>query len=129
MGSTHFFLTYSPESNQRDVMKREDCPVATTLRVMAGRWKPIILWYLAKEGTRRFSEVLRAVQGVSQKVLIQQLRELERDGIVVRKVYAQVPPKVEYALTRLGKSLRPVVDAMCKWGKKHKAWAGRAQEV
>ena len=91
------------------------CPAETTLDVIGGRWKVPIVWHLFA-GTRRFSELRRALPGVTQKMLTQQLRELERDGIVSRKVYAQVPPKVEYSLTRRGASLRPVVDAMCGWG-------------
>lgn len=68
-------------------------------------------------GKKRFSELSRALDGVTQKVLTQQLREMERDGLVKRQVYAQVPPKVEYSLTQLGMNLQPVVDAMCLWGK------------
>jgi DNA-binding HxlR family transcriptional regulator len=91
------------------------CPAETTLDVIGGRWKVPIVWHLFR-GTMRFSELRRALPGVTQKMLTQQLRELESDGIVVRKVYAQVPPKVEYSLTARGASLRPVVDAMCGWG-------------
>ena len=92
------------------------CPAEATLGVIGGRWKVPILWHLL-EGTRRFSELRRALGNVTQKMLAQQLRELERDGVVSRKVYAEVPPKVEYSLTPRGRSLRPVVESMCKWGK------------
>ncbi|HWE96587.1 MAG TPA: helix-turn-helix domain-containing protein [Tepidisphaeraceae bacterium] len=92
------------------------CPAETTLDVIGGRWKVPILWHLFK-GTLRFSELRRGLEGVTQKMLTQQLRELESDGIVNRKVYPQVPPKVEYSLTGEGQSLKPVVEAMCKWGK------------
>ncbi|MDB5331812.1 MAG: yybR [Phycisphaerales bacterium] len=92
------------------------CPAETTLDVIGGRWKVPILWHLFK-GTLRFSELRRGLEGVTQKMLAQQLRELESDGIVNRKVYPQVPPKVEYSLTGEGQSLKPVVEAMCKWGK------------
>jgi len=91
------------------------CPAEVTLQVIGGRWKIPILWHLA-QGTKRFSELQRAVGGITQKMLTQQLREMERDGIVHRRVYPQVPPKVEYSLTTLGQSLKPVVDAMCRWG-------------
>lgn len=94
---------------------RTGCPAEVTLAVINGTWKVPILFHLAKQ-TRRFSELRRDVQHVSQKVLTQQLREMERDGIVHRKVYAQVPPKVEYSLTVTGKSLLPVVQVMCRWG-------------
>jgi DNA-binding HxlR family transcriptional regulator len=91
------------------------CPADETLRLLAGRWKVPILWELFR-GKRRFSELRRLLgSGCGQKVLTQQLREMERDGLVRRKIYAQVPPKVEYSLTPAGKSLKPVVDAMVKW--------------
>jgi DNA-binding HxlR family transcriptional regulator len=92
------------------------CPAERTLDVIGGRWKVPILWHLL-QGTLRFSELRRALPGVTQKMLTQQLRELERAGVVRRRVYPQVPPKVEYSLTDRGSSLKPVVDAMCKWGK------------
>lgn len=92
------------------------CPVYTTLDAIGGRWKPLILWYLFDE-TKRFSELKRDVTGVTQKVLTQQLRELERSGLVCRTVYAEVPPRVEYRLTAMGQSLRGVLDAMAEWGR------------
>jgi DNA-binding HxlR family transcriptional regulator len=92
------------------------CPAETTLDVIGGRWKVPILWHLFK-GMLRFSELRRGLEGITQKMLTQQLRELESDGIVNRKVYPQVPPKVEYSLTAEGQTLKPVVEAMCKWGK------------
>ncbi len=100
-------------------MKRrgQRCPAELTLDIIGGRWKVLIVWQLF-HGARRFSELSRALEGITQKMLTQQLRELEHDGIVHRQVYAQVPPKVEYSLTPLGESLRPVVDAMCEWGMK-----------
>ena len=92
------------------------CPAEATLRVIGGRWKVPIVWHLFA-GTRRFSELRRGLPGVTQKMFTQQLRELERDGVLTRKVYPEVPPRVEYSLTDRGHSLKPVVDAMCKWGK------------
>lgn len=91
------------------------CPAEATLQVIGGRWKILILWNLF-QGSRRFSELMRAMAGITQKMLTQQLREMETDGIVHRKVYPEVPPKVEYSVTELGQSLKPVVSAMCKWG-------------
>jgi DNA-binding HxlR family transcriptional regulator len=96
-------------------MKEIHCPVEVTLQVLGGRWKMLILRELCK-GTWRFNELQRALPGVTQKMLTQQLREMEADGIVHRKVYAQVPPKVEYSLTPLGKSLETVLKAMHEWG-------------
>ena len=91
------------------------CPAEPALGVIGGRWKVVILYRLF-DGPRRFSELRRAIPSVTQKVLTQQLREMEGDGLLTRKVFAQVPPRVEYALTPLGKSLKPVVDSMCRWG-------------
>jgi len=100
--------------------RETNCPAEFTLAMIGGRWKiPLIFHLLA--GAKRFSELSRELTGVSQKMLTQQLREMERNGLVERKVYAQVPPKVEYALTSLGRSLKPVVDAMCQWGELHGA--------
>ncbi len=100
--------------------RENKCPAEFTLTLIGGRWKIPLLFHL-QSGSRRFSELARALKGVTQKVLTQQLREMERDGLVARKVYAQVPPKVEYSLTELGFSLRPVVEAMCQWGEAHGA--------
>jgi len=95
--------------------RRCTCPADQTLELISGRWKVPILWELF-QAKRRFSELRRLLgDACGQKVLTQQLREMERDGLVRRKIYAQVPPKVEYSLTPAGKSLRPVVDAMVKW--------------
>ena len=91
------------------------CPAESTARLLGGRWKVVILWFLF-QGVQRFSALQRALTGVSHKVLVQQLKELERHGILVRTVYAEVPPRVEYSLTALGLSLRPVVEAMHQWG-------------
>ena len=91
-----------------------DCPAKHALALIGGRWKVPILWELLS-GTRRFSELKRSLRGCRQKMLTQQLREMEADGLVRRKVYAEVPPRVEYSLTPAGKSLKPVVDAMVRW--------------
>ena len=91
------------------------CAVDVTLRVIGGRWKVLILQELFL-GTRRFSVIQRTISGVTQKMLTQQLREMEAHGVVDRLVYAQVPPKVEYSLTPLGESLWPVLMAMHEWG-------------
>ena len=85
------------------------------LSMIGGKWKTLILWHL-NGGTRRFGELQRLTLGVTSKMLIQQLRELETDGLAARKIYPQVPPKVEYSLTDLGRSLKPVLEAMCEWG-------------
>jgi DNA-binding HxlR family transcriptional regulator len=96
-------------------MNYNECPITRTLEVIGGKWKPIVLHYLS-EAPRRSGELGRLIPQASGKMLTQQLRELERDGIIQRKVYRQVPPKVEYLLTPLGESLRPIMIAMCDWG-------------
>lgn len=101
-------------------MKRREtkCPAETTLQIIGGRWKILILYHLF-QGVKRFSELQHTLDGISQKMLTQQLREMESDGLVHREVYPQVPPKVEYSLTFLGESLQPVIEAMCDWGRLH----------
>ncbi len=94
------------------------CPVEDTLRVIAGRWKVIVLYYLF-EDTLRFNELQRKIDGITQRTLTKQLRELEVDGIIRRKVYAEVPPRVEYSLTPLGRTLKPVLESMHEWSAKH----------
>jgi DNA-binding HxlR family transcriptional regulator len=97
-----------------------NCPVGLTTGIIGGKWKPLILFYLQSE-TRRFSELHRLIPHTTKKMLTQRLRELERDGIIRRKVYAQVPPRVEYSLTRHGQSLRPLLELMSTWGKRHRS--------
>jgi DNA-binding HxlR family transcriptional regulator len=97
----------------------DPCPVETAIGVVGGKWKVLILWNLQERGTLRFAELLRAVEGVTQKVLTQQLRELERDGMVVRKVYAEVPPRVEYSLSPLGETFRGPLAVLCDWGRRY----------
>ena len=96
------------------------CPVETTLALIGDKWKPLILRDLLA-GTKRFGELQRSVGRVSQKVLTNQLRAMEADGLVHREVYAEVPPRVEYSLTPLGRSLEPVIDALKAWGEGFKA--------
>lgn len=102
-------------------MKKElpNCPVETTLQLMDDKWKVMIIRDLL-EGTRRFGELKKSVTGITQKVLTSNLRAMEENGILTRKVYAEVPPKVEYTLTETGYSLKPILDAMVKWGTEYK---------
>ncbi len=96
-----------------------DWGMDATLGVIGGKWKPLIIYEL-KEGTLRFSQILERVQPkITQRMLTKQLRQLEEDGIITRKVYQQVPPKVEYSLTETGKSLMPILDQLCEWGYEH----------
>lgn len=95
--------------------KEVSCPVETTLKIISGRWKVMVIHELL-QGTRRFNEIVRALRGISHRTLTQQLKELEQHGIITRKVHAEIPPKVEYTLTELGKSMEPVLMAMHDWG-------------
>jgi DNA-binding HxlR family transcriptional regulator len=98
-------------------MKLEECPVRRTMKFIGGKWKPIILFYL-KEGTKRSAELSRRIPEASPKVLTEQLRELERDGLIQREIFPTVPAKVQYSLTERGNSLQPVLQAMCDWARK-----------
>ena len=100
-------------------LEPELCRVADSLSILVGKWKPIILLHLLKNGTQRFSELKRRMPGITQKVLTNQLRELENEDIIQRVVYPQVPPKVEYSITKYGRSLEPILHAMHEWGIKH----------
>lgn len=91
------------------------CPVEVTLDLIGGKWKSLILWHLS-QNTLRFSELGKLVPKATQKMLTQQLRDLENDGLVIRKIYPEVPPKVEYSLSDFGKSIWPILEAMCTWG-------------
>ena len=97
-----------------------NCPVDAILGVIGGKYKPIILFHLM-DGTLRFSELRRFLPQATPKMLTQQLRELEADGIIHREVYPVVPPKTEYSLTDFGRTMAPVLNAMCEWGKEHMA--------
>ncbi len=104
-----------------DPMKRLPMlPVERALKVISGRWKAVILYQLF-DGPRRLSELQKLVPAVTQKVLIQQLREMEEHGLVAREIFRQVPPRVDYAATELGLSLAPVIAALCDWGRRHAA--------
>ena len=98
------------------------CAVEATLAVVGGRWKPVLLFHLL-EGRKRFSDLCRAVPNATQRMITLQLRELEADGVVARHVFAQVPPRVEYELTELGRSLEPLLLQMRDWGERFKATA------
>jgi DNA-binding HxlR family transcriptional regulator len=96
------------------------CPVETTLMLIGDKWKVLILRDLLP-GTKRFGELKKSIGSVSQKVLTAQLRAMEESGLLTRTVYAEVPPRVEYTLTDMGKSLKPILDAMGDWGQEYKA--------
>ena len=96
-----------------------DCPVATTINLIGNKWKLLIIRDLLAS-TRRFGELRKNLEGIRQRVLTQNLRELENDGLIKRKVYAEVPPRVEYSLNELGRSLLPIISTMANWGNNYK---------
>ena len=107
-------------SEQKSVKDLPACPVETTLTLIGDKWKVLILRDLMP-GTKRFGELKKSIGNVSQKVLTVQLRAMEESGLLTRTVYAEVPPRVEYTLTELGKSLKPILDALWNWGEEYKA--------
>lgn len=120
-------IKYQKETNGGVGMKAQNlikelpaCPVETTLMLIGDKWKVLILRDLLP-GTKRFGELKKSIGNVSQKVLTAQLRDMEESGLVSRKVYAEVPPRVEYSLTELGQSLKPILDSMLEWGEGYKA--------
>ncbi|AEG61011.1 winged helix-turn-helix transcriptional regulator [Desulforamulus ruminis] len=108
--------------------KEYRCSMEVTLELIGGKWKALILWHLDNNRIMRYSELKRLHPKLTQKMLTQQLRELERDGLINRKVYAQVPPKVEYSLTPWGEKLKPVLSAMCQWGNQYLKGQGLHKE-
>lgn len=107
-------------STQKTAKELPACPVETTLTLIGDKWKVLILRDLLT-GTKRFGELKKSVGNVSQKVLTAQLRAMEESGLLTRTVYAEVPPRVEYTLTELGESLKPILDSMWNWGEEYKA--------
>jgi DNA-binding HxlR family transcriptional regulator len=116
MARTDKKVGYSPTGKLEDVTPEMAASgMETALRMIEGRWKMIIIFHLFDRSVLRFSDLRRAIPGVSEKMLIQQLRELEHDGIVARTVYPQVPPKVEYRLSEWGQAMCPALDALLEW--------------
>ena len=105
---------------QKTAKELPACPVEITLTLIGDKWKVLILRDLMS-GTKRFGELKKSIGNVSQKVLTAQLRDMEEKGLIHRKVYAEVPPRVEYSLTELGQSLKPILDSMRNWGEDYKA--------
>jgi DNA-binding HxlR family transcriptional regulator len=125
MTRTHKKVGYSPERKDRGHTPASAAEgVEEALRILEGRWKLVILFHLFDGNVLRFSELERAIPSISQKMLIQQLRQLEQDGVVRRIVYHQVPPKVEYALTDWGQTLCPALDEMLKWAASREEFHG-----
>ena len=125
MARTHENVRFLPKGKQKHTEASAARGVEEVLRILEGRWKLVILFHLFDGNVRRFSELRRAIPAVSEKMLIQQLRQMERDGIVRRFVHHQVPPKVEYSLTDWGQALCPALDALLKWVDLRASLAGR----
>ena len=117
--------TSPPAPNRTPTLPGFTCGLDATLRVISGKWKPLILYFLAQGGPTRYGELRRAVRNVSDKMLIQHLKELEADGLVKRTDYKQVPPRVDYSLTPLGRSLAEALVPLCSWGTEHMAEVSR----
>ena len=103
----------------KNKLEKYNCPLGLTLGVIGGKYKVMIIWFLYQYKILRYNELQKTIKGVTPKMLISQLRELENDGIIERKVYPVVPPKVEYSLTAKGESLIPILLEMRKWGEKY----------
>ena len=97
-----------------------ECPVATTVQLIGNKWKLLIIRNLVYNGTQRFGDFIKTIPAISKKVLTDNLRALESDGLIEREVFAEVPPRVEYTLSELGKTLKPVLDALREWGTEYK---------
>jgi DNA-binding HxlR family transcriptional regulator len=102
------------------VFDENNCPVTATMKVIGGKWKPILINCIYLDSPARFGEMKRKLKGITQTMLTAQLRELEKDGIINRKIYAEIPPKVEYTLTEFGATLKPIIQSLADWGIKHR---------
>ena len=125
MSSDHSVRASTPAQTCTPTLPGFTCGLDATLRVIAGKWKPLILYFLAQGGPTRYGELRRAVRDVSDKMLIQQLKELEADGLVKRTDYREVPPRVDYSLAPLGHSLAEALVPLCAWGTENVAEVSR----
>ena len=118
----HYFVIYYPKEKRENIMENNccgfSCPVEATIQLIGGKYKAVILWHLMNK-TLRYSEIHKLIPKATDKMLAQQLRELEKDGLINRKVYPVVPPKTEYSLTKFGETLTPILDELCNWGEQY----------
>ena len=105
----------------KNIKNLHDTPFGYTLSIIGGKWKMIILYWLFEVNTVRYNELKRLIGSISHKILSSQLKELEKAGLIIRKEYPQIPPRVEYSLTQKGRSLFPLMEEMCKWGELNKS--------
>jgi DNA-binding HxlR family transcriptional regulator len=108
------------KTGKKIVFDENSCPVTATMKVLGGKWKPILINAIYLTAPARFGELKRSVKGITQSMLTQQLRELEDDGLISRKIYAEIPPRVEYTLTEFGLTLSPIMQSMAKWGEEYR---------
>jgi DNA-binding HxlR family transcriptional regulator len=108
------------KSEKKIIFDENSCPVTATMKVLGGKWKAILINAIYHTSPARFGELKRSVKGITQSMLTQQLRELEDDGIINRKIYAEIPPRVEYTLTEFGLTLSPIMLSMAKWGEEYR---------
>ena len=105
---------------EKRIKSLQDTPFGYTLSMLGGKWRLVILYWLVEYDCIRFNELQRKIGSITYKTLSTQLKEMERDGLIVRREYPQIPPKVEYSLSEKGRSLLPIMEAMCEWGTKNK---------
>lgn len=108
------------KTEKKIVFDENSCPVTATMKVLGGKWKPILINAIYLTSPARFGELKRSVKGITQSMLTSQLRELEDDGIISRKIFAEIPPRVEYTLTEFGLTLSPIMLSMAKWGEQYR---------
>ena len=108
------------KNEKKFVFDEASCPVTATMQVLGGKWKAILINAIYHTSPARFGELKRSVKGITQSMLTQQLRELEEDGLISRKIYAEIPPRVEYTLTDFGLTLSPIMQSMANWGKEYR---------
>lgn len=118
MSKICFKMVITKEKKEINYHSAEECPITATIDVIGGKWKPPIIWLLLK-GPLRFGELHKIIPGMALKVLSRQLKELEADGIIIRKAYPEVPPRVEYSLSEKGETLREVMFLLSDWSRKH----------
>ncbi|MGY1426367.1 winged helix-turn-helix transcriptional regulator [Lysobacter sp. A289] len=111
-------MNVKPKRRLRDYQEAPGCAIEAALHIMGGKWKGVILYHLLKDGTHRFNELQRALKGITARLLVKQLRELEADGLVIRTVFPVVPPRVEYTISDEGRSLEPFLVGLSEWGEK-----------
>ncbi len=110
----------SMEEFEKKIVSLQDTPFGYTLSVIGGKWRLVILYWLVEYQTLRFNELYRKIGTITYKILSTQLKDMETDGLIIRKEYPQIPPKVEYSLSDKGRSLYPIMEAMCQWGMEYK---------